>query len=129
MALPAATYHSIIHGDRRGVGAAVVRAGLWWARGPYGVGVWVRNRLFDRGYSHAIRVPVPVVSIGNLTTGGTGKTPLVAFVVQWAQARQVRAGIISRGYRSLSAAGNDEKRVLEILCPGVPHVQDRKSVV
>ena len=127
LALPAATYHSIIHGDRRGVGAAVVRAGLWWARGPYGVGVWVRNRLFDRGYSHAIRVPVPVVSIGNLTLGGTGKTPCVEYVARFYRDLGYQTAILSRGYGSTGAM-NDEAMVLEENLLEVPHLQGRDRV-
>ena len=122
LALPVAMYHSIIRGERRGVGAAVVRAGLWWARGPYGVGVWVRNRLFDRGYSQAIRVPVPVVSIGNLTLGGTGKTPCVEYVARFYRDLGYQTAILSRGYGSIGAM-NDEAMVLEENLLEVPHLQ------
>ncbi len=66
---------------------------------------------------------MPVISVGNLTTGGTGKTPLVAFLANWFRERGVAAAILSRGYRSADGGVNDEKLVLDQLCPGVPHLQ------
>jgi tetraacyldisaccharide 4'-kinase len=69
-----------------------------------------------------------VVSIGNLTAGGTGKTPLVAAVVEWFTSHGVRAAILSRGYRPHAGAANDEKLVLDQLCPGVPHLQGADRV-
>jgi tetraacyldisaccharide 4'-kinase len=72
------------------------------------------------------RVPVPVVSVGNLTTGGTGKTPACAWVVHELERRGFRPGLLSRGYRAVRAGElNDEGKLLERLCPGVPHVQDK----
>jgi tetraacyldisaccharide 4'-kinase len=53
---------------------------------------------------------------------------MVAFLVRALQEQGFRPGIVSRGYRSLAADGNDERRVLELLCPGVPHVQDADRV-
>lgn len=93
----------------------------------YGGIISQRNALFDRGIKRAHAVDVPVISIGNLTTGGTGKTPLAAFLCQWFAKRNVRVGIVSRGYRAIDAF-NDEKRVLDRLCPLVPHVQNRDRV-
>jgi tetraacyldisaccharide 4'-kinase len=73
-------------------------------------------------------VRVPVLSIGNLSTGGTGKTPLSIWLVRELQRRGLRPGLLSRGYRALDAGGNDEARLLAQACPGVPHVADPKRV-
>ena len=84
-----------------------------------------RNLMFDWRLRPIHTTPVPVVSVGNLTTGGTGKTPVVALLIGWLTNEGARPGIVSRGYKQLSESGNDEARVLELLCPRVPHVQNR----
>lgn len=114
----------VISGRRTDAAALGVRALLAGVVPFYRAAVALRNRRFDRS-PHAIHhAAVPVISIGNLTTGGTGKTPLVGWVVRELRSRGATPTILSRGYRSLDAAGNDEKRMLDRLCPGVPHFQD-----
>ena len=65
----------------------------------YGAAVRRRNRAFDSGRWPAARVGVPVVSVGNITAGGTGKTPVVAFLAARLLVRGVRVAVVSRGYR------------------------------
>lgn len=120
-------FHALIRGERRGVGAALARAGLWWARLPYGAGVWARNRLYDRGWAKAVRVPVPVVCVGNLTLGGTGKTPCVEYVARFYRDLGGQVAILSRGYGA-DAGPNDEAMVLEENLPDVPHLQGADRV-
>lgn len=122
-------FHALIRGEARGVGAALARAGLWWARLPYGAGAWARNRLFDLGLRKAARVPVPVVSVGNLTLGGTGKTPCVEYVAGFYRELGLSVAVLSRGYGT-DAGRNDEAMVLEENLPDVPHLQgaDRVSL-
>jgi tetraacyldisaccharide 4'-kinase len=57
-----------------------------------------RSLLYDRGVMRARRATVPVVSVGNLRVGGTGKTPLVMWLVERLAARGVRAAVVARGY-------------------------------
>lgn len=71
---------------------------------------------------------VPVVSIGNLTTGGTGKTPFAAHLARWFRANGVRVCFVSRGYKSADGSVNDEALVLAQLCPDVPHLQNPDRV-
>ncbi len=120
-------FHAIVRGERRGVGATLARAGLWWMRWPIGLGVAVRNRAFDRGWSKATRVPVPVVCVGNLTLGGTGKTPCVEYVARFYRGLDKQVAILSRGY-GVNAGPNDEAMVLEENLPDVPHLQGRDRV-
>jgi len=65
----------------------------------YGGLVRLRNRLYDRGLLRAHRLPCPVVAFGNLTVGGTGKTPLTSFAAAALTEAGYRVGIVSRGYR------------------------------
>lgn len=70
------------------------------------------------------RLSVPVISIGNLTAGGSGKTPVVELVVRAARARGFTPAILSRGYRGEpNASGNDEYRLLARRLPDVVHRQ------
>ncbi len=58
-----------------------------------------RNQAYDSGKLATFHFPVPVVSIGNITVGGTGKTPILCELVRWALVSQMKPAIISRGYR------------------------------
>ena len=58
----------------------------------------LRNLLFDWKIFTAERVVVPVISIGNITTGGTGKTPVVGLITKMLQGQNIRCAIVSRGY-------------------------------
>ena len=62
--------------------------------------MFVRNRLFDRGLLRAERVPCRVISVGNLSAGGTGKTPITGWLLSELDKRGLRPALISRGYRS-----------------------------
>lgn len=80
--------------------------------------VAIRNLLFDLGWRTPQRLPVPVWSVGNLTAGGTGKTPLTRHLARWAIAHGLRPAIISRGYRAAPDGANDEARTVSE-CPVV----------
>lgn len=64
----------------------------------YGFGVWTRNKLFDSGVLKEESFDVPVVSVGNITVGGTGKTPHVEYLVD-NLAPDLKVAVLSRGYR------------------------------
>ncbi|HUG89299.1 MAG TPA: tetraacyldisaccharide 4'-kinase, partial [Planctomycetaceae bacterium] len=122
------SYHGWISGSTPGVAAALVRGGLRAASAAYRIAVGLRNAAFTYGLRRPTRADVPVVSVGNLTTGGTGKTPVVAHLANWFVAHGIRPALLSRGYRALAGAENDEKLVLDRLCPGVLHVQNPDRV-
>lgn len=64
----------------------------------YGLGARARRELYAQGWLQPQRLPAPVISIGNLTVGGTGKTPMTACLARLLQARGQKVAILSRGY-------------------------------
>jgi len=64
----------------------------------FGAASGVRRWLYRAGWLRRERVPVPVIVVGNITVGGTGKTPAVLWLVDWLQEHGYRPGIITRGY-------------------------------
>jgi tetraacyldisaccharide 4'-kinase len=70
----------------------------------FGAAVRARRFAFRAGWLRVERLPVPVVVVGNLVAGGTGKTPLVLWLVAALRARGFLPGILSRGYRGANAA-------------------------
>jgi tetraacyldisaccharide 4'-kinase len=125
--LDRAAYLRLIRGQTRGFWAPLARTGLGVASWAYGAGVALRNAGFDRGWTPSHRAKVPVVSVGNLTLGGTGKTPMVEWLARWYRRRGLRVAILSRGYGQTGGL-NDEGLVLEENLPDVPHLQDPDRV-
>ena len=113
----------LVRGETRGPLAALGRIGLGGAALGYRAVVAARNLGYDHGWLHSHRATIPVVSIGNLTLGGTGKTPMVEYVARWYRRAGLRVAVLSRGY-GREGAVNDEARVLEENLPDVPHLQD-----
>jgi len=120
-------WHAILSGRRRDWSASLWRGALRLAVPGYAAAVAARNWLFDAGLRSVHRAALPVVSVGNLTTGGVGKTPVAAWIVQELQRLGARPGLLSRGYGGDGSA-NDERLVLDALCPGVPHLQQPDRV-
>ena len=67
----------------------------------YGVVVWFRNKLFDWGVLKSEEFPIPVISVGNITVGGTGKTPHVEYLIHLLK-DHYRIAVLSRGYKRKS---------------------------
>jgi len=113
---------------------------------PYGAAVRARNRLFDLGALPQQDVGCPVVSVGNLTVGGTGKTPMAIRVAGMLRDRGIRPAVLSRGYGGRSAApvlvvsdggrilagpdeAGDEPVLIARCLPGVPVLAGAKRAV
>ncbi|MEO8664951.1 MAG: tetraacyldisaccharide 4'-kinase [Ignavibacteria bacterium] len=78
----------------------------------YSIIIFFRNKFYDFGIFGSEKLSKPVVSIGNITTGGTGKTPFTIFVSQYFLQKGMKVGIVSRGYKRKSDK-------VEVVCDGV----------
>ena len=115
--------------------SSFTRALLYAPAKLYEMGVRTRVALYETGYLEAHRLAAPVVSVGNLTVGGTGKTPLVAFLACYLRDEGHEVAVLSRGYRRASRGrvevtdgrtlfcgpreAGDEPYLMAALCPGV----------
>lgn len=116
----------IMSGQSRGIGAMLTRATLSLVEPIYTAVVGARNHLFDRNLIAASRLPRPVISVGNLTTGGTGKTPVVQWIVRELVALSHRPAVLMRGYkRTDETASSDEEQLLRDSL-GIPVFADPK---
>lgn len=64
----------------------------------YGSIVWLRNRLYDAGFMSSVSFDIPVIAVGNLSVGGTGKTPHIEYLVRLLQ-YEYKVATMSRGYK------------------------------
>ncbi len=99
-------YLRIIRGEDRTAAAGVARLGLRVMEGPYRAAVALRNGLFNVHARQGASLGRPTISVGNLTAGGTGKTPFVIEVVHRLCEMGHRPAVLLRGY------GDDETREL-----------------
>jgi tetraacyldisaccharide 4'-kinase len=102
--------------------ARVARAALAPVSWLYGVAVGARAWRFDHADGAIHPTALPVLSLGNLTVGGTGKTPVAAWAAATLQSRGARPAIVMRGY------GADEPIVHARLNPAVPVIVDADRV-
>ena len=72
---------------------------LWPLTLPYGAVAHLRARAYRKGILKSQHLDGTVISVGNLTTGGTGKTPMVLWIAERLLAEQKNVGILTRGYR------------------------------
>jgi tetraacyldisaccharide 4'-kinase len=86
---------------------------LWPLSLPYGAAAHLRARAYRTGILRQRQLDGIVISVGNLTTGGTGKTPMVLWIAQRLLAEGKSTGILTRGYRAEPGATSDEVRLLQ----------------
>ncbi|MEM6334129.1 MAG: tetraacyldisaccharide 4'-kinase [Planctomycetota bacterium] len=104
-----ADWSAIVSGRERGVRAGLLRAAAAAVEPAYRLAVDRRNASFDAGRRAAADLGRPTLSVGNLTAGGTGKTPVTIDVALRLAERGHRPGVLTRGYR-----GGDEAEEMRV---------------
>jgi len=102
----------VMSGEANGPAARIVRGALGLAEPIYAAAMTARNGLYDAGIFRAHRLPKPTISVGNLTAGGTGKTPVIRFLAEHLLARGRQPAVLLRGYRSTNGTQGDEQQLL-----------------
>ena len=108
------TIRDIMSGRQRGIAADALRAALCIAEKPYAAAMRIRRWAYRKNFVRSRRAAAPVISIGNITAGGTGKTPMVAFIAGQLLALGRRPAVVMRGYKSI-AGKSDEAQMLKQL--------------
>lgn len=83
----------------------------------YRIAVALRNMLYNKSILKTVNVPAAVISIGNITTGGTGKTPLVAWLCNYFTAKNIKTAVLTRGYKVKDSVFADEPAMLAKASP------------
>lgn len=108
-------YDQILYKKEKSLGEKILLFPLLLASLPYGWVVRARTSLYALGFFKTRSLPKPVISIGNITVGGTGKTPLTLMLAKGLLERGISVAILSRGYGGKKGAGplvTDGQKVL-----------------
>ena len=122
------TFRQLISGHHTGAAAVGLRLLLRAVSLPYAAAVRGRNILYSGRLLRSISAAVPVISVGNITTGGTGKTPLVIWLCRYLESKQRRCAILTRGYKTDKARPSDEPALLAKACGDTSVVVDSDRV-
>ncbi len=95
----------LVRGEARDTWERLTLAGMWAVSVGYGAALGIHHGAYRLGLARRRRLPAAVISIGNLTVGGTGKTTATIGVARWLANRGVMAGVLSRGYRGRGESG------------------------
>lgn len=118
------TFRDILSHRDNSAGAKLLRLLLRLVSWLYAAAVWTRNLMYDRGLLMSASAGIPVISVGNITTGGTGKTPLVIWLCRYLEQKNIKAAILTRGYKTEQGMMSDEPALLAKACPQTAVVVD-----
>ncbi|MHC4961088.1 MAG: tetraacyldisaccharide 4'-kinase [Planctomycetota bacterium] len=109
-------YRRIVSGQNQRPGVGILRFFLGAVALTYGLVMRGRNLLYAIGILRSHAAGVPVISVGNITTGGTGKTPLVIWLCNYLQDKGLHCSILTRGYKTAPDQITDEPALLARAC-------------
>jgi len=115
---------SVLSGAKTSPAAKLARLILRAWAGVFAINIRIRNRLYDRSILKSRALSVPVICIGNITVGGTGKTPLVIWLCRYLRGRGLKVAVLTRGYKAGRAGDNDETVLLRRELEDVPIIVD-----
>lgn len=95
----------VIEGEEKGFCLGIFRVGLVFLSGIYFLLTKLRNFLYNLNLLKIKKLSVFTISVGNITVGGTGKTPMVSFLAEKFQGQGKKVAILSRGYKRDSSSG------------------------
>ncbi len=121
-------FSGVISSRKKGLIAALARFLLGILSLLYGIMVFAGKVAYAVRLKRSKKLSVPVISVGNVTAGGTGKTPLTALIANMLRDAGHKPAILSRGYKA-TGGSNDEAGVLTRTAPGIPHLQGKDRVV
>jgi len=120
-------FHKLISGQTRGFGAAILRFFLEAAAKLYATIIALRNLAYSKGWLKVHTTDATVISVGNITVGGTGKTPLVVWLCKFLHQKEIQCAVLTRGYKTHTkkratsdeqrATRTDEPAILTESCP------------
>ena len=102
-------WFDLVTNRRTGLGAACSRAALSAASALYGGALALRSAAFALGLKRRHRLAGPVIGVGNITLGGTGKTPMVEMLTRRLESKGLKVAVVSRGY-GLQVGGVDDEQ-------------------
>jgi len=110
-------YRKLISGQDARFGAVLLRFFLGMPAEVYLIAVALRNFLYSKGWLKIHNANAAVISVGNITTGGTGKTPLVVWLCNSLRNSKYKCLILTRGYKTKKRVLSDEVAILAESCP------------
>ncbi|MDF1666071.1 MAG: tetraacyldisaccharide 4'-kinase [Planctomycetota bacterium] len=113
------TFLNIVSGRSKGLGAELARGSLTALSWGFSAGARLRGVAYSKGWKSITKAPMPVISIGNLTTGGTGKTPMVIWCAEGLMKAGYKVAVLSRGYGAKAGEINDEGQLIQERLPEI----------
>lgn len=113
------SFLNIVSGRSKGLVADMARGSLSALSWGFSAGARLRGVAYNKGWKSITKAPIPVVSIGNLTTGGTGKTPMVIWCAEGLIKAGYKVAVLSRGYGAKAGEINDEGKLIQERLPEV----------
>lgn len=106
------SFRKLIAGQANGLLPTLLRFLLSVAGLFYGLVIKLRNSFYSNGKFKSHSADAPVISIGNITTGGTGKTPLVIWLCNFLASKNISTAVLTRGYKTKDSELSDEPAII-----------------